>query len=194
MLFSGDTYSVLVVSGQPKLNEALRPMLPSSEFYPVSICASAAAARRELVGRDYDLVIINAPLSDESGTRLAIDTGSRTNTVVLLLLRAESYEEVDAQVTPHGVFTLQVPFSASTLRQSLKWMTTARERLRKMEKKNLSIEDKMEEIRLVNRAKWILIEQLKMTEAEAHRHIEKQAMDRCSSKKDIALAIIHTYS
>ena len=33
-----------------------------------------------------------------------------------------------------------------------------------------------------------------MTEAEAHRHIEKQAMDRCSSKKDIALAIIHTYS
>ncbi|HBK03882.1 MAG TPA: antitermination regulator, partial [Clostridiales bacterium] len=39
-----------------------------------------------------------------------------------------------------------------------------------------------------------LIEQLKMTEAEAHRHIEKQAMDRCSSKKDIALAIIHTYT
>jgi len=194
MLFSGDTYSVLVVSGQPKLNEALRPMLPSSEFYPVSFCASAAAARRELVGRDYDLVIINAPLSDESGTRLAIDTGSRTNTVVLLLLRAESYEEVDAQVTPYGVFTLQVPFPASALRQGLKWMMAARERLRKMETKNLSIEDKMEEIRLVNRAKWILIEQLKMTEAEAHRHIEKQAMDRCSSKKDIALAIIHTYT
>ena len=114
--------------------------------------------------------------------------------MVPLLLRAESFEEVDAQVTPYGVFTLQVPFSAGTLRQGLKWMITVRERLRKMEAKNLSIEDKMEEIRLVNRAKWILIEQLKMTEAEAHRHIEKQAMDRCSSKKDIALAIIHTYS
>lgn len=194
MLFSGDTYSVLVVSGQQKLNEALRPMLPSSEFYPVSFCTNAAAARRELVGRNYDLVIINAPLSDESGTRFAIDTGSRSDTVVLLLLRAESFEAVNEQVTPHGVFTLQVPFSAGTLRLGLKWMITVRERLRKMETKNLSIEDKMEEIRLVNRAKWILIEQLKMTEAEAHRHIEKQAMDRCSSKKDIALAIIHTYS
>ena len=42
MLFSGDTYSVLVVSGQQKLNEALRPMLPSSEFYPVSFCTNAA--------------------------------------------------------------------------------------------------------------------------------------------------------
>ena len=100
MLFSADTYSVLVVSGQQKLNEALRPMLPSSEFYPVSFCTNAAAARRELVGRRYDLVIVNAPLPDESGTRFAIDTGSRTDTVVLLLLRAESFEEVDAQVTP----------------------------------------------------------------------------------------------
>ena len=63
-----------------------------------------------------------------------------------------------------------------------------------METKNLSIEEKMEEIRLVNRAKWILIEQLKMTEAEAHRHIEKQAMDRCTGKRDIALGIIKTYS
>ena len=51
----------------------------------------------------------------------------------------------------------------------------------------------MEEIRLVNRAKWILIEQLKMTEADAHHHIERQAMDRCVSKKEIALGIIKTY-
>ena len=56
-----------------------------------------------------------------------------------------------------------------------------------METKNLSVEEKMEEIRLVNRAKWILIEQLKMNEPDAHRHIEKQAMDRCVSKKEIAV-------
>ena len=34
---------------------------------------------------------------------------------------------------------------------------------------------------------------LKMTEAEAHRFIEKQAMDRCTAKKEIALGIIKTY-
>jgi response regulator NasT len=52
----------------------------------------------------------------------------------------------------------------------------------------------MEEIRLVNRAKWLLIENLKMTESDAHHYIEKQAMDRCCSKKEIALGIIKTYS
>ena len=48
----------------------------------------------------------------------------------------------------------------------------------------------MEEIRLVNRAKWLLIEQLKMTEAEAHRHIEKQAMDRCVTRRAVAEDIL----
>ena len=63
-----------------------------------------------------------------------------------------------------------------------------------MEQKTASIEEKMEEIRLVNRAKWLLIEQLRMTESEAHRYIEKQAMDRCVTKCSIAENIISMYS
>jgi len=51
----------------------------------------------------------------------------------------------------------------------------------------------MNEIRLVNRAKWLLISELKMTEPDAHRYIEKQAMDRCVSKRRIAEEIIKTY-
>lgn len=48
----------------------------------------------------------------------------------------------------------------------------------------------MAEIRLVNRAKWLLIQQHGMTEAEAHHFIEKQAMDRCVKRKVIAEEII----
>ena len=77
---------------------------------------------------------------------------------------------------------------------ALSWLSIARENLRKTEKKTLSIEEKMEEIRIVNRAKWLLISELKMDEQGAHRYIEKQAMDRCVSKKVIAEEIIKTYS
>ena len=73
-------------------------------------------------------------------------------------------------------------------------MAAVRERLRKLEKKTLSVEEKMEEIRLVNRAKWLLISELKMEEPQAHRYIEKQAMDRCVSKREVAEEIIKTYS
>ena len=54
-------------------------------------------------------------------------------------------------------------------------------------------EEKIDEIRLVNRAKWLLIECLSMTEADAHRYIEKQAMDLRLSKREVAENIIKTY-
>ena len=73
-------------------------------------------------------------------------------------------------------------------------MRSERERLRKLEKKTLTIEEKMEEIRVVNRAKWILIHELKMEEPQAHRYIEKQAMDCCTSKRSVAEKIIKLYT
>ncbi len=194
MVFPDETYSVLVVSSAQKFNDILAQMLPGSEYYPVCTVTNVAAARRELLDRSYDFVIINAPLPDDPGTRFAIDASSKTGTVVLLMVRSEIYEEVNAKVISQGVFTLSKPTPTQTLQQGLKWMASARERLRRLEKKTSSIEEKMEEIRLVNRAKWVLIEQLKMTEADAHRHIEKQAMDRCISRRDIALGIIKTYT
>ena len=194
MVFSDQTYSVLVVSAARKFCDAIAPLLPYSEYYPVCYVDNIAAAKRELLSRSYDLVLINAPLPDDFGTRFAIDTSGRADCAVLLFLRSEVYEEVNLKVQPYGVFTLQVPTPVQTLKQGLQWMTAARERLRRLEKKTVSMEEKMEEIRLVNRAKWILIEQLKMTEAEAHRFIEKQAMDRCTAKKEIALGIIKTYT
>ena len=119
-----------------------------------------------------------------------MDISTKTDAIVLLLLKTDLYEQIHGQVQPYGVFTLPVPTPVQTLKQGLKWMAAARERLRRTQEKASTVEDKMEEIRLVNQAKWALIEQQRMTESEAHRYIEKQAMDRCMSKKEIALQIV----
>ncbi len=106
------------------------------------------------------------------------------------MLREAYYSEVTERLTPYGVFTLLKPTSAGRLETALQWMATARERLRKTEKKTLTLQEKMEEIRLVNRAKWLLIERNGMDEPQAHRYIEKQAMDRCVTRRVIAQEII----
>ena len=51
----------------------------------------------------------------------------------------------------------------------------------------------MQDIRTVNRAKWLLIEIKRMTENEAHYYIEKQAMDMRLSRREVAENIIRTY-
>ena len=187
-------YSVLVVSAAEKLNNALSDLLPESHYQPVRYVSAASAGKRAFSERNYDFVIINSPLPDDSGIRFAIDTGSTKGSVVLLLVRTENYDEVRERVSDSGVYTLAKPFSRPMILTALDWMASTRERLRKMEKNTLSFEEKMEEIRIVNRAKWVLISELQMDEPQAHRYIEKQAMDRCLSRKEIAEEIIQTYN
>lgn len=62
-----------------------------------------------------------------------------------------------------------------------------------MEMKNRSLREKMEDIRMVNRAKWLLIENLNMTEKDAHHYIEKQAMDTRFTRREVAENIVRTY-
>ena len=187
-------YSVLIVSAAEGFNDALSTLLPTSKYSPTNFVSNISAAKRALAERAFDFVIINSPLPDDIGTRFAIDTGSSKETVVLLMVRAELQAEIYDKVAEHGVFVLPKPTSKPTMAVALSWLSSAREKLRKTEKKTLSIEEKMEEIRVVNRAKWILICELKLDEPEAHRYIEKQAMDRCISKRIVAEEIIKTYS
>ena len=69
-------------------------------------------------------------------------------------------------------------------------MASASSRLGKLEEHALSIEEKMAEIRLVNKAKWVLISTIGMDEPAAHRFIEKQAMNRCITRREVAEEII----
>ena len=187
-------YSVLIVSAAESFNDALSALLPNSKYSPTHFVSNISAAKRVLAERAFDFVIINSPLPDDVGTRFAIDTANSEESVVLLMVRTELQEEIYDKVAEHGVFVLSKPTSKPTMMTALSWLSSAREKLRKTEKKTLSIEEKMEEIRIVNRAKWLLIGELKLDEPEAHRYIEKQAMDRCISKRIVAEEIIKTYS
>ena len=187
-------YSVLIVSAAESFNNALSDLLPNSKYSPTHFVSNISAAKRAIAERAFDFVIINSPLPDDIGTRFAIDTGNSKEAVVLIMVRAELQAEIYDKVAEHGVFVLPKPTSKPIIMTALSWLSSAREKLRKTEKKTLSIEEKMEEIRIVNRAKWLLISELQMDEQGAHRYIEKQAMDRCISKKVIAEGIIKTYS
>ena len=187
-------YSVLVVSSAEKLNSALVSVLPESRYSPLVFVANVSAAKRMWAERSFDFLIINSPLPDSDGTRFAIDAAGSSGCSVMIMVRAELYTDIYDKLIDHGVFILAKPLSRTVLLSSLDWMAGTRERLRRLEKKTLSVEEKMQEIRLINRAKWFLITELSMDEPQAHRHIEKQAMDRCISKTAVAEEIIRKYS
>lgn len=193
MLFKEYTYSVLIVSAVDRFTAQLEKMLPENEYYPVDTVKSVGAARRTLIDKAYDIVLINSPLPDETGEKLAIDITDNPHSSVLMFVKGDVYEQTLARVIDYGILTLSKPVTATMVNQSMKLIYATQERFRGYEKRTATLEEKMEEIRIVNKAKWALIENLKMSEEDAHRYIEKQAMDERTTKRIIAENIIRTY-
>ena len=147
MCLKKSVYSTLIVSASANFNTALYGLLPESKCSPAHTCSSISAAKRVFAEQEFDFVLINSPLPDDTGVRFAIDVCKSKNCVALLLVRSELHDEIYEKVFPWGVFTLAKPTSRTALIRALDWMVSTRERLRNLEKKALSIEEKMEEVK-----------------------------------------------
>lgn len=192
MTGEGARFRVMTVSGSDKLHEYFESILPPEEFFPPRRAGSAAEARRELSAEPADILIVDAPLPDEFGVELCRSLAD-ASMGILLLTKADVYEKVTAKVGGDGIFTLQKPNSRQSFYGAVRLLAALSVRLQKMERKNRSLQDKMTDIRAVNRAKWLLIEKLNMSEADAHRFIEKRAMDERIPRREIAEDIIRSY-
>ncbi|MDE7389604.1 MAG: ANTAR domain-containing protein [Lachnospiraceae bacterium] len=185
--------SVLIVSFSERPVEAISSILPHSDFHPVYTALSAAEARRKLLDGGIDIVIINAPLTDEFGTQLAVDTVTTSHAGVLLLVKADVYEEVSYKMEQYGVLTLTKSLDRQTLFQTIKLLTATAYKMKRLEESTVTLEQKLRDMKLINKAKVLLIECLKMGEEEAHKYIEREAMDNCVKKSEIARQIIEKY-
>ncbi len=193
MLKRESTYSVLLVSASEKMNASLASFMSREEYGPVEVADSVAQARRTLAQREFDIVIVNTPLKDELGINFAMDITQGSSSGVMLMVKSELFDEINYKVQDCGVFTVAKPVNASIMSYSLKMLCSTRERLLRMEQKQKSFEEKLKEIKIVNRAKIILVENLNMSEEEAHKFIEKSAMNERRSKVFIASKIIEEY-
>lgn len=194
MEYKERVYSVLVISSAEKFNTTMKDLLSSERYSPVKFKTDVNSANRELLERKYDFIIINSPIHNDDGIRLAIELSASKSTAILLMVKDEFYLTAFERVSPFGIFTMPKPTTKQILTLALDFMASMNERLSRLEKKTISLEDRMQEIRILNRAKWILIEKFKMSEEEAHKVIEKRAMNGSITKREVAEEIINTNS
>ena len=184
---------VQIASASAKAAEFLTPLLSPDRVILLPVLTDAGSVRRALSENPPDLLLLNTPLPDEFGSQLAVEASEQYGVGVLIFVRAELYEQIICKTEAAGVLTLGRPVSRTAVSQSVQLLVATRARLRALEQRTQSLEAKMQEIRLVNRAKWLLVDHLHMTEPEAHRYIEKAAMDACVRRGEIAASILRTY-
>lgn len=184
--------SLLIVARKNGFSDTIINLLKDKND-PIKLVESISEARRELIDNDYDLMIISSPLPDEFGINFAIDAGYKYKMGIILFVKNELYDEVYDKTYDYGILTVSRPTSANIIIQSVKLLESSIIRERKLVEKPMGIKDKLEEIRLINNAKLLLIKHLHMSEDEAHKHIEKRAMFIRKTKIYVAKEIISKY-
>ena len=184
---------VLIVSHSEKNDAFFTDLVNAASSSRIDIVRSCGDARRLLVIRDFDLIIINSPLQDETGEHLARTVAADGITQVILVVRSEHFDEIASVCENAGVLTIAKPINRNLFWAALKLAAAAQNRIKRLQAENNQLIQKIEDIRLVDRAKCVLIAYLKMSEQEAHRYIEKQAMDMRTSKRKIAERILKIY-
>ena len=185
--------NALIVSCTDKGTAFFTEILNAAAIDQITVLQSCAEARRLLMERDYDLIIINAPLRDESGESFARHIAAKGTSQVILVVKNEYFDEVSAVCENYGILTVSKPVNNTIFWSALALAKSSLNRMKRMQTENAQLKQKIEDIRIIDRAKCILISYMNINEQEAHRFIEKQAMDMRSTKREIAEEILKTY-
>lgn len=182
--------SILLAGGTEKGRALLQSLIPPGRFEHARVCLNGAETRRAFTEEDWAVVVINTPLGDESGLELAIEMAHQSSAGVLLLVKADLAETVAMRVRDDGVLVLSKPVARPLFDQALGYAMAMRNRLLTVHAENVRLEKKLNELRTVSRAKCLLIERQRMTEEQAHRQIERMAMDTRQTSLAVARSII----
>ena len=152
--------NVLVISENKTFFDSMKLILPPDEFAVEHTC-SGGEARRLIVNRQFDILVINAPLPDEHGLSFATDYVD-SSMGILLVCPPETYDALSADGEENGIIVLSSSNPPAFVYVAIKMISSMVKRLERLEKKNRSLQEKMEDIRIVNKAKWALIDKNKM--------------------------------
>jgi len=141
----------------------------------------------------YDLIVVSTPLRSEFGLNYVADIYSRTNAAILVIAKTEIADDVQSRIKFTGAYVLPRPFTKQSLIQTVKMARMAKENIRELEKEKTKLSKQLEDIKTIDRAKCCLIQYLNLTENQAHRHIQKLAMDTRKTQREIADDILRTY-
>ena len=183
----------LIVSAGASSNEYISARLTELGYTRPLIVPSGAEARRRMLESDFELIVVNSPLPDEFGHELCATAVEKTDAGVVLLVKAAAAEQLLTPMSEQGVLLVCKPFSNTLFLQAIHMASASNHRLQFLRQENNRMQEKLAQVRLVSRAKCCLIQHEQMTEMEAHRYIEKTAMDTRRDRTEVAQDILDSY-
>lgn len=186
-------YKILLVSSSEKFNNRINP-LSNSIYLDITLSKDIEQARRLIVERKFDIIILDSPIGGNKGFNFILSVCDKDEFGILTIVNTSDYDEAYFRLHDFGVYVLAKPVDEDLLVQSLRIICLTRDKINDIKNNNLSLINKLDEIKLVAEAKMLIVKKLHIDENQAHKLIEQTAMNLRITKKATAEMFIKKYS
>jgi response regulator NasT len=181
---------IVIAEDEAIIRLDLRELL-EEEGYEVVGEAGRGDQAVELVARlAPDVVILDVKMPGMDGIEAARNIAESASCAILMLT-AFSQREIVEQARDAGALAYLVkPFQKSDVVPAIELAVARFRELRALIAENASLNDRLEARKAIDRAKGVLIDRHAMTEADAFGFIQRSAMSRRDTMRNVAEAIV----
>ncbi len=158
--------------------------------YSVDICTSSSEVLRRVRRGTPDILLINYDMPDMTGLETAAIIGDENICSVILLIKNEQRKLCIGQIEDYDITLHLKPINRIALLSTIDVVVQNRRRVQKLSKELKKLKRGMQDRKIIDRAKGILMQAKSISEAEAYRRIQKMSMDSRVSMKDVSRKVI----
>jgi len=163
---------ILLITHTDTSENFIKELLMSTTYGKLYNAYDLSEGTHLLDVHNFDLVLINAPMRYELGDRLARYAAQRTTCSIMFVARETSYQQTKDVLTKFGILCVKKPVQVKPFQQLMKCIDLTRSQLLKMTANGIDIKSIIDEIRLIDTAKWHLIQTFNISEIQASRLYE----------------------
>ena len=175
------THTVIVAFEGTANGAKIKEILESEGEFSCLVCRSAAEVKRAANKQHRCIIVCGFKLADETCEDLFYDLPAGC---FMLMVAPQSKLELNGT---EGIFKLQSPVRRGELLASVRMLVQFQ---RYIPREKGPAKRDGEEQRLIQRAKAVLMDRHGMTEAQAHRFLQKQSMDNGAKLTDTARLVL----
>ncbi len=184
--------NALIVAANKQISTALATAVKHSGVNNIALAFDAVSAKRMVSDRSFGLIVIYSDIVGK-GVELARMFAAKGSMGVILIEAAKDIDAIANMLEDDGIIVLAKPLSHAELFRAVKIVAATNNRIERLLEEKRDLLKKIDDMRLVNRAKLILMQNMGFTEEQAHRHIEKRSMDLRRTRAEVAMDILRTY-
>jgi response regulator NasT len=184
----------IIIAAPQNVLSSVKNQLTASSFTILDSCVSGNETLRKVTALLPDIIITDYNLTDMTGLDLA-KAAEHLHICPVIVLANQTQSEYVEELKKNSldIFCITKPINPLVLNHTLSLILRLTRRMHEFENQVDELKQQIEDRKVIERAKGILMEKFNMTENQAYKEMQKKAMNSSKPLAQIARTIVDMF-